>query len=107
MTFGYTSTRGAYEASEDVLRARDPEVVGPELMALAVNRDPHVRAAVAARADCPPGALISLGHDQQLVVLEALIANAKTPSSVIRNLGDHRNQRIADLAVQRLRNSFR
>lgn len=95
------------DAPDDVLRARDPQVTGPDLMPLAVHRDPQVRAVVAARADCPPGALISLGHDHQLVVLEALIANPKTPSSVIRNLGDHRNPRVSDLAVQRLRNSFR
>lgn len=104
MTLGSTHTR---DASDDLLRARDPQVTGPELLSLAVHRDPYVRAAVAARGDCPPGALISLGHDHQVVVLEALIANPRTPSSVIRNLGDHRNQRVADLAVQRLRNSFR
>ncbi|WP_061963592.1 hypothetical protein [Demequina aurantiaca] len=104
MTYGSTSTR---DASEDVLRALDPLVVGPELLALATSREPQVRAAVASRSDCPAGALISLGHDHQMVVLEAVIANPKTPSSVIRNLGDHRNQRVADLAVQRLRNSFR
>jgi hypothetical protein len=76
-------------------------------MKLAAHRDPYVRAAVAFRGDCPPGALISLGHDQQLIVLESLISNPKTPSSVIRNLGDHRNPQVAGLAVQRLRNSFR
>lgn len=107
MTFGYTSIRGASEASVDVLRARDPQVVGVELSSLAAHRDPLVRAAVAARPDCPPGALISLGHDHQVVVLEALVANPKTPSSVIRNLADNRNRGVADLAVQRLRNSFR
>jgi len=31
----------------------------------------------------------------------------RTPSSVIRSLADSRNSKIADLAVQRLRNSFR
>lgn len=107
MTLGYTHLRGSSEASEEVMRARDPQVVGPELLALAVHRDPQVRAAVAARADCPPSALISLGHDHQVAVLEALIGNIKTPSSVIRNLGDHRNPTVSGLAVQRLRNSFR
>jgi hypothetical protein len=62
---------------------------------------------VAARADCPVGALISLGHDHDIAVLEALLRNVRTPSSVVRALADHRNQAIADLAVQRLRNSFR
>jgi len=104
MTFGYASIR---DTSDELLRARDPQVIGSELLSLAVDRDPQVRAAVASRGDCPAGALISLGHDHQVVVLEALIANPKTPSSVIRNLGDHRNPRVADLAVQRLRNNFR
>lgn len=107
MTLGYTHVRGSSEASEEVLRALDPLVTGPDLMALAVHRDPQVRTAVASRGDCPPGALLSLGHDQQVVVLQALIANPKTPSSVIRNLGDHRNPTVSGLAVQRLRNSFR
>lgn len=107
MTLGYTPMRGASEAPEDVSRARDLQITGPALLQLAAHRDPAVRAVVAARLDCPPGALISLGHDHHLPVLEALISNPKTPSSVIRNLGDNRNQRIADLAVQRLRNSFR
>jgi hypothetical protein len=52
-------------------------------------------------------ALISLGHDSRPEVLEALLRNAKTPSSVIRALADHRNPTIAEAAVQRLRNSFR
>jgi len=53
------------------------------------------------------GALIALGHDNDANVLEALIRNVRTPSSVIRSLADSRNSRIAELAVQRLRNSFR
>lgn len=99
-----SSTRGA---PEDVVRALDPEVTGPDLLRLAVHRDPTVRAAVATRRDCPMGALISLGHDHSLEVLEALIANPRTPSSVIRNLADHRNPQVSGSAVQRLRNSFR
>ena len=99
-----SSTRGA---SEDVVKALDPEVTGPDLLRLAVHREPTVRAAVATRGDCPVGALISLGHDHSIEVLEALIGNPKTPSSVIRNLADHRNPQISGAAVQRLRNSFR
>ncbi|WP_169746561.1 hypothetical protein [Demequina phytophila] len=88
-------------------RALDPEVNGSELLPLAVHRDPYVRAAVAARTDCPMGALVSLGHDSSLDVLSALLGNARTPSSVVRRLADHRDPRISGLAVQRLRNSFR
>jgi hypothetical protein len=89
------------------MRAQDPEVTGPALLPLAVHRDAQVRAAIASRTDTPAGALISLGHDHSVDVLEALIRNPRTPSSVIRNLADHRAPRIADLAVQRLRNAFR
>ena len=93
--------------SDELARAADPTVTGSELLPYAVHRSAIVRAAVAARTDCPAGALISLGHDHDVAVLEALLRNARTPSSVVRALADHRNQRIADLAVQRLRNSFR
>lgn len=104
MTLGMSQTRGT---SEDVARALDPQVTGAELLPLAVHKSPEVRAAVASRADCPMGALISLGHDQHTSVLEALLRNSRTPASVIRSLADHRNSKIAEVAVQRLRNSFR
>ncbi len=94
-------------ASEDVKRALDPDVTGADLLPLAVHRDPAVRAAVAVRPDCPMGALVSLGHDSSLDVLSALLENPRTPSSVVRRLADHRDPRISDLAVQRLRNAFR
>ena len=104
MVLGISSTRGA---SEDVARALDPQVIGQDLLPLTVHRDAKVRTAVASRTDCPMGALIALGHDNDANVLEALIRNVRTPSSVIRSLADSRNSRIAELAVQRLRNSFR
>lgn len=97
----------ARDTSADVLRALDPELTGQELLSYAVHRDARVRAAVAARTDCPAGALISLGHDHDTGVLEALLRNVRTPSSVVRALSDHRNPRISDLAVQRLRNGYR
>jgi hypothetical protein len=53
------------------------------------------------------GAIIALGHDHDIRVLEAVIRNVRTPSSVIRSLADSRNSRISEQAVQRLRNSFR
>lgn len=97
----------ARSASEDVSRAIDPSVTGADLLPFAVHRSASVRAAVASRTDCPVGALISLGHDHDVVVLEALLRNVRTPSSVVRALADHRNARVSDLAVQRLRNSYR
>ncbi len=97
----------ARSTSDDVARAVDPAVTGNELLPYAVHRNAIVRAAVAARTDCPVGALISLGHDHDPSVLEAILRNVRTPSSVVRALADHRNFKIADLAAQRLRNSFR
>lgn len=81
--------------------------MGTDLLSLAVHRDPEVRATVAARTDCPPGALISLGYDHSPDVLLALIRNPRTPSSVIRRLGDNRLMPIADAAIQRLSNTYR
>lgn len=101
------STSQTRVSSEELGRALDPGVTGTDLLPLAAHRDPAVRAAVASRTDCPMGALISLGHDQHMDVLQALLSNAKAPSSVIRKLADHRNPKVADAAVQRLRNSFR
>lgn len=95
------------EAREDVVRALDPQVSGPELLRLAVHRDPAVRVAIATRSDCPMGALIALGHDHAVDVLEALIGNPRTPSSVIRNLADHRDSEVARAALERLRTSLR
>jgi len=86
-----------------MVRAADPLVTGVELLSLAVHREPDVRAAVARRGDCPPGALISLGHDHRPEVLLALIGNPRTPSSVVRNLADHALALVALAAEERLR----
>ncbi len=94
-------------ASEELTRALDPDVTGPELVPLSLHRDYTVRAAVAARTDVPVAVLMSLSHDHVPDVLKAIIANPRTPSSIIRNLADHRNPQVADAAVQRLRNTWR
>ncbi len=102
-----TDLSHAQDASEDVRRALDPQTAGSDLMQFAVHRTAAVRAAVAARQDCPVAALTSLGFDHDRTVLEALLRNPKTPSSVVRKLADNRDPRVSDLAVQRLRNAFR
>lgn len=104
MALGLSSIRGA---SEDLARAQDPLVKGQDLLPLAVHRDVKVRMAVASRPDCPMGALIALGHDGDTRVVETIIRNVRTPSSVIRALAQHRNSRIAGLAEHRLLHSFR
>lgn len=104
MVLGLPALRGT---TEDLLRAQDPTVKGQELLPLAVHRDAKVRAVVAARPDCPMGALIALGHDTDSRVLEALVRNIRTPSSVIRSLAESRNRGVAQLALSRLQHSFR
>jgi len=101
---GISSARGL---TDDEARAIDPNVTDTALLPLAAHRDATVRSAVAARTDCPVGALISLGHDHDIGVLEAVLHNVRTPSSVVRALADHRNPRVSGLAIQRLRNSYR
>lgn len=81
--------------------------VPADLMRMAADRDPEVRATAAAHRECPIAALTALSHDPSDQVLHALLTNPRTPSSVIRRLADHKDERIADAAVQRLRNSFR
>lgn len=97
----------AQDASQDIARATDPAVTGSDLLPYAAHRSAQVRAAVAGRTDCPLGALVSLGHDYDATVLLALLSNPRTPSSVVRKLADHRDVRVSDAAVQRLRNAFR
>jgi len=102
-----TALPPAQDAAADLMRAADPNVTGNDLLPLAAHRTGTVRAAVASRTDCPVGALVSLGHDHDVDVLLALLHNPRTPSSVVRHLADHRDTRVSDAAVQRLRNAFR
>ncbi|MFV0287521.1 MAG: hypothetical protein ACK5IM_14220 [Demequina sp.] len=95
------------QSADEVLAARAEDLPHEELLRFAVHRDPQVRATVAGRADTPAGALISLGYDSSPDVLMALLANPRTPSSVVRKLSDHRLSLIAEAAVQRLRNNYR
>lgn len=97
----------ASDIAADVRRALDSEITGNALLPFATHRAAAVRAAVAGRSDCPVAALTSLGFDYDRSVLEALLRNPTTPSTVVRKLADHRDPRVSDLAVQRLRNAFR
>lgn len=99
------STHSAADQVHQEELSRASEVDGPELLTFAAHRDPSVRAVVAARPDCPVSAFISLGYDHSPEVLEALLANPATPSSVVRKLADHRDPHISEAATQRLRNS--
>ena len=96
----------AKKTQDDVARALDPNVTGVDLLPLAVHRDPSVRQAVASRTDCPMGALLALGHDRNTGVLEALVANARAPETLIRQLAEHRKPEIREAAMQRLKRNL-
>ena len=100
-----SSTQGSAAQAQESATVRAGEITGPELLTYAAHQDPAVRAVVASRLDCPMSAFISLGHDHAPEVLEALLANPSTPTSVVRKLADHRDSQISEVAIQRLRNS--
>ncbi|MDN4471532.1 hypothetical protein [Demequina zhanjiangensis] len=95
------------DSRDDLARAADPAVAGQELMGLATHRRAAVRAAVAARPDLPATVVVFLSRDHSSEVLTSLLRNPRIPASTVRYLADHRDPRVADLAVQRLRNDFR
>lgn len=98
MAFTLTSSH----VGEDLLKARDPQVTGAELVLLAAHRDATVKAAVAARADCPMASMLSLAHESDPRVLESLISNPSVPQRVLEQLSQHRKPRIRSLAAARL-----
>lgn len=89
--------------AEELDRALDPDVTGTELLPLAVHRSPAVRTAVAARQDCPVGALLSLGYDRSPVVLRALVENPSAPTTLIRQLAESNEGDVRDRALARLK----
>ncbi len=89
--------------SEDLLRARDPQTSRAELVALAAHGKPEVRAAVAARLDCPLATMLSLALESDVRVLEALASNPNAPRSVLERLVSHKRESVGQLAQRRLR----
>ncbi len=89
--------------SEDLVRARDPQTSRAELVALAAQGRADVRAAVAARLDCPLATMLSLAHESDVRVLEALASNPNAPRSVLERLASHKRGSIGELAQRRLR----
>lgn len=97
MAITFTPTK-----SEDLIRAIDPHVTGGELVALAAHRDPMVKAAVAGREDCPLASMLSLAHETDARILEALIANPSVPHRVLVQLSGHKKSRIRGMAGNKL-----
>ena len=91
-------------ATDDVSRALHPSVRGMELVALAVHRDMSVRAAVASRVDAPMATLISLAHERDTSVLDALLDNPSSPLFVVQKIAlDAPRRYTRERAVARLR----
>lgn len=88
--------------SEELLRAQDPATSGAELVALAASRDSGVKAAVAARPDCPMASMFALAQDDDVRVLEALVVNAHVPDSLIAHLALSRRSQVRNAAKERL-----
>ena len=95
-------TPTARSVTEDTARALDPSVTGTELVALAAHRDAKVRAVIAARADAPMASLISLAHERDDRIHEALVDNPKSPLWVIRKLATDGKSKIRRRAQERL-----
>ena len=91
------------QSSEGLLQASDPKTPRSELVHLAVHRSPEVRAAVAARRDCPFATMLALVYDSHDDVLEALTVNPNVPRAVLEVLMTHRHEKIRIMSEQRLR----
>lgn len=88
--------------SEELVRAQDPATIGAELVALAASRDSGVKAAVAARSDCPMASMFALAQDSDARVLEALVVNAHVPDSLIVHLAQSNRSQVREAAEERL-----
>jgi hypothetical protein len=107
--------------------ARNPQTSRDELLTLGSSSSAHVRALVAARADCPLQVMISLAndgstdvrkavasnpavapvagqlaHDKHVDVVSALLTNPAVPHDVLVSLASHKKRGIRNSAAERL-----
>ncbi len=125
MARGFRSAPGA---SPDVRAASDPARTKQELLELGRSRNHVVRAAVAARADCPLGLMVTLAHDisvdvriavamndhaqrsvmnylasdRAVLVVIALVSNPALPPDLLEELAFNRHARVRAAAVERM-----
>ena len=85
-------------ASPEVLEAQQPGLHRAHIMALGSSRNVLVRAAVAARTDCPLGLMVTLAHDYHADVRSAVARNPAAQRTVMAYLAADRNQDVV-LAV--------
>lgn len=115
-------------ASAEVAEAAQPGLHKTHIMALGSSRNTLVRAAVAARPDCPLGLMVTLAHDyhvdvraavarngsaQRTVmaylsadrsadVLRALLENPSLPADILEELAFHKKSDVRAAAARRL-----
>ena len=115
-------------ASAEIQEAMQPGLHKTHIAALGVSRNNLVRAAVAARPDCPLGLMVTLAHDysaevranvasnptaqrtvmaylatdRSVDVLKALLANPSLPADVVDELAFHKKSEVRAAAAARL-----
>ncbi len=125
MARGFSRAPGASPA---VIAASDPALTKNELLELGGSRNHAVRAAVAARPDCPLGLMVTLAHDvsvdvrvavamndhaqrsvmqylasdRAVPVVVALVSNPALPRDILEELAFHRQQRVRLAAAERI-----
>lgn len=89
-------------AGEDLQRARDPRTPAADLIGLSLHRDISVKAAVAARSDCPLATLCNLAQEADPRVLEAVASNPSVPAVILEQLADHKRPSVRVAARRKL-----
>jgi hypothetical protein len=81
-------------ASPEVLEAQRPGLHRTHVMALGASRNTLVRTAIAARADCPLGLMVTLAHDYSAEVRCAVARNGSAQRTVMAYLAADRSQDV-------------
>ena len=115
-------------ANPETIEATLPALDKRRLVELASSRNALVRAAIAARADCPLGLMVTLAHDysvevraavarngvaqrtvmaylsadRSVDVLTALLENASLPDELLEELAFHKKPAVRAVAAKRL-----
>ena len=97
MAFTLSRTR-----ADDLHRAEDPNTPATELIGLSLHKDSGVKAAVAARKDCPLATLLNLALEDDTRVVEAVAANPMLPGRVLEMLAEHKRGSVRVIARRRL-----
>ncbi|WP_062463059.1 hypothetical protein [Demequina soli] len=91
MARGFSYAPGA---SAEVDEAGAPELTKERLQALGASRNALVREAVARRADCPFGLMVTLAHDHAAPVRAAMAGNPRVLHSILEYLSHDRSVEV-------------